>query len=465
MSTTAPAQMKVDRNDLNACTVQFEIVCTPDQIETGFSRAAKEFSKRIKIPGFRPGTAPQRVVEKMIDPDELTRAAIDEIIRIVLVKVLDDEKIVADNSPAVNITKFNRAEGQCEFGAKVPLPPVVKLGEYKGIKITVPPVEVSESEIDKQISELRSRKGQRAEIVGRGIAEGDMAVVNIKPDGDTGEGRTFMIVVGQSFPSLDSILTGMGAEEIKHGKLSFPAEFQEKDWAKKSFEATITVRSATATQLPDLDDSFAQSLKANDVKDLKDKVKTGIERAKMQMGQEMINEQIFDQLLASSEVEVPDTTWEQVTNKRLQELAYELGQQKKTVEDYVKENGMDVNEYVKRLQDEAKVQVKRAVLIESIFKEEKFEIDNNDINRHFLHIAAENQVPEAELEKFAKKYGANLRQEIVFRTMHAKVVEFLNEHAERADGIPKSKPKKTEPKVDSKSEEKPAKKKETKAKE
>jgi trigger factor len=235
---------------------------------------------------------------------------------------------------------------------------------------------VTDEEIEKQISELRARKGQRAEIGGRGIAEGDMAVVNIKPDGDSGEGKTFMIVVGQSFPTLDAILTGMGAEEIKHGKLSFPANFQEQDWAKKSFEATITVRSATATQTPELDDSFAQSLKANDVKDLKEKVKTGIERAKMQMGQEMINEQIFDQLLASSEVEVPDTTWEQVANQRLQEMAYELGREKKTVEDYAKENGMTTEELVKRQQDEARVHVKRAVLIETIFKQEKFEIDN-----------------------------------------------------------------------------------------
>lgn len=433
--------MQVKRTDLNPCTVQLEVVCSVDQVEAGFTKAAKEFAKRIKVPGFRPGTAPKAMVEKLIDQEELARAAVDEIIRASLSKALEQESVKPDNSPAVNVTKFDRAEGACEFVAKVPLPPVVKMGDYKGLVIQRPPIEVSDAEVEKQIEELRQRKGKKSEVVGRGIAEGDMAVVNIKPDGDEGEGKSFMVIAGQTFPDLDATLIGMGAEEIKHAKLNFPATFQEKDWSGKKFEATVTVRSVSTTQAPELDDEFAQSLKATDVKDLKEKVRASIERAKAEMSQEMVNEQLFDQLMKSSEVEVPDTTWEQVANQRLQEMAYELGQQKKTVEDYAKETGMTIEELVLAQQAEAKVHVKRAVLIENIFKLEKMNVDGNDANRHFLQIAAENRVPEADLTKFAKKYGGNIRNEIVFRTMHTKVVEFLNDHAVEGDA-PKAAPKK-----------------------
>lgn len=427
MSTAAPAAMQVKRTDLNACTVQLEVVCAPDQVQSGFTKATKEFAKRIKVPGFRPGTAPKAMVEKMIDPNELARAAADEIVRDVLKRALDQEGLKADNTPAVSITKFE--EGACEFTAKIPLPPIVKVGDYKGLKVQRPAVEVTDDEVEKQIEDLRQRKGKRETVTGRGVRAGDMAVINIKPKDDPGEGKTFMVSVGQTFKGLDDALLGMSTEEIKHVVLDFPKTFQEKDWAGTKLDATVTLRSVSTTQAPEVDDEFAQSLKAADVKDLKEKVREGIQRAKESISQEMVNEQLFDQLLSSSEVQVPDTTWEQVTNQRLQEMANELAQQKKSLEDYAKENNMTIEELVAAQQAEAKVHVQRAVLIEHIFKAEGMKVDGDDINRHFLQIAGENQVPEEQLQKFAKQYGGSIRNEIVFRTMHAKVVDFLNQNA------------------------------------
>ncbi len=436
MSTSAPADMQVKRTDLNPCTVQLEIVCSPEQVEQGFSRAAKEFAKRIKVPGFRPGTAPKAVIEKMIDPSELARSAAEEIVKTVLKKAMDQEDLKPDNTPAVNLTKFERDTSVCEFTAKVPLPPVVTLGEYKGLTATRPPIDVTEEEVEQQIEEIRGRRGKREAVTGRGIQEGDMAVVNIRPDGEEGEGKTFMVIAGQTFPDLDKALMTMSAEEIKHVALEFPGTFQEKDWAHKSFEATVTVRSVSTTQAPKLDDEFAQSLKASDVEDLRNRVREGIRRAKEQIVQEMVNEQLFDQLLKVSQVQVPDTTWEQVAAQRLQEMAYEQGSKQRTLEDYAKENGMTIDELVAAQQAEAKVHVERAVLIEHIFQKEGMKISNDDANRHFMEIANENQVPQEQLSKFAKKFGGSIRNEIFFRTMHAKVVEFLNQHATFVDEAP-----------------------------
>lgn len=437
--------MQVKRTDLNASTVQLEIACTPDQVNSGFTKAAKEFAKRIKVPGFRPGQAPKAMVEKMIDPEELARAAADEIVRDVLTKAIRESDIQPDNHPAVNVTKFDKEKGEFEFTVKVPLAPVVKLGEYKGLKVQRQPVEVTDAEIEAQITEIRNRRGKKSEVVGRGVQEGDMAVVNIRPDGEEGEGKTFMVIAGQTFPDLDKALMGMAVEEIKHSTLNFPGTFQEKEWATKKFDAIITVRSVSTTAAPELDDDFAQSLKAADVKDLKEKVREGITRAKEQINQEMVNEQLFDQLMAQSEVTVPDTTWEQVANQRLQEMANELAKERKSLADYAKENGMTIEAFVTAQQNEAKVHVQRAVLIEHIFKAEDMKVDGNDANRHFLQIAHENQVPEEQLTKFAKKYGQGIRNEIVFRTMHTKVVEFLNDHAVEGAPTPAApKPKKSE---------------------
>ncbi len=424
MSTTV-TEMQVKQEQLNPCTVQFAVVCSSRQVQDGLDRAAKDFAKRIKVPGFRPGAAPRSVIEKMVDPNEYLNRAVDETVRHVLTKVVQDAGLTVQQGPSVQVTKFDKDGLSLEFVAKVPLPPVVNLGDYSSISVDVPAVEVSEDEVDQQIEDLRNRKGKTEQVTGRGIQEGDNAVVNIRT-GDDEKGRTFMVIAGRTFPDLDQALIGMAVEQFKHVRLAFPSTFQEKDWAGTTHETIVTVRSVTTVAPPQLDDDFAQSLKAENLDELRTKVREGIRKAKAQIGKEMANEQILDSLLASSEVSVADNTWEQVGSRRLQEIAAELQRQGKTVEEHAKENNLTVDDLVAAQMMEAKVHVQRAVLIETIFRNEEMKIAQSDVDRHFLSIAQENQVPEDQLQRFAKEFGPQLREEIVFRAMYHQVMEFLN---------------------------------------
>lgn len=441
MSTTQTAEMKVARQDLNPCTIQIEVVCTKAQVDSGFDRALKAFAKRVKVPGFRPGSAPKAMVEQMVGERDLAGAALEDIVNSALRKAMEQESVRADAAPSVNVTKFDRAAGECEFTAKVPLAPKVTLGDYKGLGASRPPVSVTDEEVERQVDELRSRSGKREAVTGRGIQPGDAAVVNIRiQDGDA-EGRNFMTVAGQTFPDLDAAIVGMAAEEIKHADLSFPANFQEADWAGKSFACTVTIRSVSAIQAPDLDDDFAQSFNAENVDDLRAKVREGVVNAKAQVGQEMVNEQLLDQLLRTSEVHVSDNTWEAVGQRRLQENQAELQRQGSDLEKYAQANGMTLQELVDAQMQEARLHVQRTVLIEHIFRAEDMKIKQSDVDAIFLQIARENGVKQEDLAKFAKEYGPQIREEVVFRAMYGQVMAYLNEHATVTEGEAPAKPK------------------------
>ena len=84
--------------------------------------------------------------------------------------------------PSVELKTLDRVEGKAEYVAKVPLPPVVEMGDYKGLKVDELVQEVQEDEIEYQIEELRKRRSVREAITDRGIGESDIAVLNIKPD-------------------------------------------------------------------------------------------------------------------------------------------------------------------------------------------------------------------------------------------------------------------------------------------
>ena len=429
MSQAVASEMKVQREELNPCTVLLSITCTPAQVRGAFDKAYKELGKKLRLPGFRPGHAPKAMLQRALPKEDVMNAAADQIIRTAYKEALEKENLKPEGQGSVNIKALDEESSTCEFDVKVPLPSIVELAEYKNVPVERPAIEVGEDDVERQIEELRKRGGKREKVTDRGIREGDMAVVNIKQHGETGDGRTFMTTAGATFPQLDEALIGMEAEQMKHLTLTFPGTFQESDWAGQTLDVDLTVRSVNAVKVPELDDAFAKSLDLENVEDLRERVRLGLERAREQMLEDIVNEQVLTHLVNESQIQVADNTWEAVLNRRLYDIQQELAKQKKTIEDHAKENGMTVEEFVNRLREEAQLHVKRAVVVERVFKAEEMKINDQEATQHFLQIAAEHEVPEEKLEEFAKQYGGVIRDEVVYRAMYAKVMGFLREHA------------------------------------
>lgn len=420
--------MQIVREQLNPCTVQLKITVPSEQVRSGFDRAFKKLTKDLRIPGFRPGHAPKHMIEGAISQDALYEAAADIIIRDSFKKALEQEKLEPTSQPSVEVNALNRDEDMCEFTAKVPLPPQVELTDYKKLKVQKPKVEVTAEEVENQISEIRKAEGKRMPVTERGIMEGDSAVVNIKLEGEEGDGRNFMTVAGKTFPQLDEALVGMKPDEIKSLELDFPENFQDKDWAGKKLKSHVSVRSISAVQLPEMDADFLQSYASGSVQELQDKVTDAIKRAKEGMSNDYVNEQILNAILTKSTIHVPDTMWEQVAQRRLGDLAQEQQRKGKSMEDYAKESGMTIQEMVAAWGEEAKLHVQRAVVVQKIFEAEKLELTNEDFNTELNVMAREYDVQPKQLLEAMQKQGA--MQELQFRTVFRKVTDFLRESAD-----------------------------------
>ncbi len=419
--------MQVTREELNPCTVQLDIACAPEQVRHGFDKAFKQLSKHIRVPGFRPGHAPKNLLEPLVPKQDLFEQAADNIIRTAFKAALEQEKLEAYSQPSVDLKVLNEEELKCEFTAKVPLQPVVELTEYKGLEAEQPPVEVRDEEVDAQIQDLRQKRGKRETVTGRGVEEGDVAVVNVKVDGEEGDGRNFMTIAGQTFPQMDQALMGMQAEELKSLNLTFPENFQEKDWAGKTLKCQVTLRSVSAVHLPELDDAFAQTLSTESVDQLRNRMRELIGQAKMNMAHEYVVEQLLEQLLNKSTIHVPDTMWESVASRRLQELASEQQQKGKSMEDYAKEQGMSLDELVEAWKGESKLHVQRAVMVREIFSRENMNLSNQELNRELQTMAREFEMSPGDLLNTLKKNQAI--DELHFRGIFRKVTEFLKENA------------------------------------
>lgn len=420
--------MQVTREDINACTVKLEVKCDEQQVKQGFDKAFRQASKHIKVPGFRPGHAPRAMLESLISPEALYETAAETIVNAAFKQAMQEQDLEPYGQPSVDLTKLNHEENVCEFTIKVPLKPIVELGEYKGIQVEKPIVEVTEEEVEGQIENMRKGKSTREAITDRGVEEGDVAVVNIKIEGEEGDGRNFMVIAGQTFPQLDQALAGMKAEEMKSLDLTFPEGFQEKDWAGKPFHCTVTIRSVSALKLPELDAAFAQSFNIESVDELRQRIREGLLRYKNERVEEYVNEQILEELLKRSEVQVPDTMWEGVAGQRLKDIQEEQGKKGRTLEQYAQENGMTVEQLVEAYKQEAATHVKRAVLVQEIASKEEMKLTNADLNDELVLMSREYEVQPEQMLQMLKKQNAV--SELQHRAIFRKVTQFLHEHAQ-----------------------------------
>ena len=426
--------MQVTREDLNPCTVKLTVVLDPEEVQQGYDAAFRQLTKKIKLPGFRPGKAPKAMLESVVPPQDWNEAAAEEIVRKAYAKAVEQEDLQVDRttSPQVSLDALDQREKKAEFTAKVPLPPKVELGEYRGLPVTQPPTDVSDEEIDYQIAELQKRGQSREKVADRGATDGDVAVLNLQAE--EGEAKSFVSVVGQSFPALDEAVRGMGVEEMRNVELAFPEEFQVKDWQGQTHRVKITVNSLSAVSTPALDDSFAQSLEMENLDALKNRLRENIGRAKQQMVRQVLFEGLLEALMARSEVAVSDNMWEALADRRLRETAEEQQRQGKTLEAYAAENGMTVDGLVEAWKERAKLEVQRALLIQTVYTAEAMQVGNAELNAELAAMAQEYGVEPMEMLQTLQ--SNNALDELQFRALSRKVSDFLLAHADVTVGTP-----------------------------
>lgn len=451
MSTTGLSEMQVTREDINPATVRLAISCTAEQISAGFDRALRELGKQVKVPGFRPGKAPRKMVEEAVNPQALYENAADMIIRKAYEQAAKQFDLKPEGVPSVDLQQFYRggettedgktADPTLQFTIKIPLAPVVELADTKGLQAQRPAVTVSEEEVDYQIEELRRGQGTKREVSDRGIQDGDAVVLSLSAD--DADPRSFMVIAGQTFPDLDKALQGMAGDDVKSETLSFPDNFQHEAWKGKKLKTKIAVKSVTSFQLPELNDEFAKGYNIDNVEALRERVREGIQRVKDNAVRDMVRDQLLDTLLEKSTVHVAENTWESVVDRRIRELGAELQNRGMDYEQHFKANNLTEEEFLEQLRADAKLNVHRAVVIQKIFQDNGMTISQDDLNGFFRQVLAENNVAPENTESFTKEFGAQIREEVIFRAMTSKVTDYLIEHAEISEsGSPAEKPAK-----------------------
>ncbi len=281
------------------------------EIEKEVESRLKRMARTVKMPGFRPGKVPMKIVAQTHGPQARSEAIGAAVEKVFGEKVREQNLRVA-GYPRIE-PKESTGEDVLEFSAVFEVYPEVPLGDVSVHEIERPALTVGEAEVDKTVDVLRKQRTTFA-AAERAAQEGDRVVIDFagRKDGELFEGGQaedfpFVIGAGSMLKDFETAVTGLAAGESKTFDMTFPEDYHAKNLAGQQVQFEITVKRVEAPVLPEVDADFARALGVadGDVSKLRAEVKANLEREVKRRIQARVKEQVMEALLAANPIEVP----------------------------------------------------------------------------------------------------------------------------------------------------------------
>ena len=354
-------------------------------------QAAGDYSKEIKIQGFRAGKAPRDMVEKKVGTAALFDAAAQKAVQATFPKVVVEKKIEAIGKPKAEIVKL--AEGNdLEYKVIVSVIPEVSMKPWKsGVEkvnkeYSKKNAEVTAEDVEKELAEIAKSRVQHI-TVEREAQDGDNVILSfeVKKDGvpiENGSSKSHPMILGRGvfIPGFEEQVVGMKAGEVKEFELTFPKEYHEKSLAGNPAQFTVTVETVQERKSPEVTDEFARSLgKFKDLAEMRKNVTEGMEEEKKIELKEKKRGAIIDVLVENTVVEIPHILIYEELHKMIGEFEMQLQGMNITFEQYLKQIGKTIDELEKEWEPQAIKRIKAALALEEVAKEREIEVANEEV--------------------------------------------------------------------------------------
>ena len=286
------------------------VALAADEIERKVDERLKKLARSVRMPGFRPGKVPLKLIAQTYGPQVRSEVLSDAV------QKSFTDAVKEANLRVAGYPKFEKRDpnsAELEFNATFEIYPEVKVGDLAGTSVERPQVQVDDAAVDKTIEILRKQR-TRFESVERPARDGDRLVVDFQGTIDAqpfagGEAKDFVFTLGEGrmLPQFEAAARGMAPREEKTFELTFPADYHGKEVAGKQASFAMTLKRIDEPRLPELDAEFAKTLGVadGDIAKMRSEVRTNVEREVKKRIEARVKEQALQALLAATPLEVP----------------------------------------------------------------------------------------------------------------------------------------------------------------
>jgi len=381
--------------------VKLSVEVDESEFEKDIDAAFRRIAKEVRLPGFRPGKAPRRILEAKLGKDVGREEALREALPTYYYQAVKENEVDAIAAPELEITA-GKDDGPVVFDAVVEVRPTVTVPGYASLRVEIAKPEASAEEIDAQIERLRQQYGELT-AVERPAVDADHVTITINGSRDgepiaglQADDYLYEVGTGSIADELDDNLRGAKVGDI----LSFDAQPQDPDEPPVQFR--VIVKDVKEKVLPDVTDEWANDVSEFEtVDDLRGDIADRITRVRKIQAQIAVREKTVQSLVELVDDEVPEALVSSEMRQRLQDFAMRLDAQGVSPEQYFEATGQSQESLVEELRELAVQGVKADLALRAVADAENFEAEEADLDEEFERLA----------ERLNQK-AAKLRQEL-----------------------------------------------------
>jgi trigger factor len=383
--------MRAELVDVNETRKNLTIEIPRDVVDAQIDRVARDYSRKARIPGFRPGKAPARVIKQRFR-DQILHDVAHELVPPAIDEAMRERGLEPVDTP--DVRDVNVEEGQAlTFTASFDTVPAFEPGDLSAVSLRRPRVAIDDEAVAGALQRLRERAARYEPVEGRGVVEGDTVTVDLDrrdPDGKIDSHKDVAVTLGAKVnpPGFDEQLLGLEAGATKTFTIQYPADYAITELQNTSVEYTATVKGLKRRVVPELDDEFAKDLGDFQTLDaLRARVREDLEHEARHAADRDVRAEMMKQLAARVPFEVPASLIEREIDRRLEDFARRLMEQNIDP----RQAGVDWQGFRESQRDVSREAVASAIALDEIARREQLQVSEEEV--------------EAEIARYGERTG------------------------------------------------------------
>ena len=374
--------------------VKLSITIDAAEFEPKLEAAYTAISKEVRIPGFRPGKVPRRLIEQRFGPEMAREEALREALPEFYSQAVVDNDVDVIAAPEIDITG-GQSEGDVSFDAVVEVRPIISVSGHDSLRVEIPSPLPNDQDLEDRVDSIR-RQHAELDTVDRAAADEDHVTIDIAGtiDGEpvpglTAEDYDYVVGSGAVVAAIDENLRGASAGD----ELTFSADHPD-DSQDDEIDFVITVKEVQASVLPEPNDDFAKEASEFETMDeLRDDLMARLEDVKKAQAAQALDNNTGDALADLVTDELPEALIEDEMENRAQDMAMRLQAQGIQLEQYLQITGTTPEQFREQLREQAEVSARVDLALRAVAEQENIEVTEEELDDELMILATQLDQP------------------------------------------------------------------------
>ena len=412
--------------------VKFKMEFTAEEFEDAIVKVYQKQKDNFQIDGFRKGKAPRSIIEKRYGETIFFDDAINNLFSLNYPLAMDELDLNVIDYPKTEMSQIKKGEG-FDITVTVEVYPEFEVKDYKGVEIDRVPAEVTDEDVDKEISNMADRNSRMVEV-DRPAQDGDTVLIDYAGfvgdeqfEGGTAERYPLKLGSGSFIPGFEDQLIGASKDEEVEVKVTFPEEYHSEELAGKDAIFKCKVHENKEKEVPAIDDDFVKDVSEFDTLDeLKASKKEELQKAAEARAEDQMKNSVIEKIFEANDIDVPNAMVEEEINSSLQQFDQQLRVQGMDLNTYIQYMGEDMESFRENIREDAFKKTKTRMLVAKIVDQEEFEVSEDEIKEYLEDMAKQYGM---EVDKLVEAIGPQNIETVSGDLKMRKAIDFVYENA------------------------------------